>query len=109
MFTDLIHLGAWLHGIEAKLDQILTMLQAERKMIMSVQDDVDAAVAAVAQNSTVLGSVQTLLTQLTQMLTNLKGQIMDPTAQAALEQAISTLQANNTALATAVTQNTPAS
>ena len=100
---------AYTQGIEAKLDQILTMLQAERKMIMSVQDDVDAAVAAVAQNSTVLGSVQTLLTQLTQMLTNLKGQIMDPTAQAALEQAISTLQANNTALATAVTQNTPAS
>ena len=100
---------AWLSRIEYKLDKLLKLQTQEGKLLMSVQDDINAAVAAVAQNTTVVGSVQTLLTQLTTLITNLKGQITDPAAVAALESAVAALQANNAALAAAVTANTPAS
>ena len=100
--------------IESKLDQVIAqqariyaLLTKQGALAMGLKEDVDNLVAEVEENTTVVGSVQTLLTQLTSMLTSLKDQIADPAAQAALQQAITTLDANNKAIAAAVTANTP--
>jgi hypothetical protein len=105
----------WLSRIERKTDRILRLLEVvgaavdqEGTLLMTVQDDVQAAVAAVAANTSVVGSVKTLLDQLTALITGLKGQVTDPASVAALEAAISALQANNQALTDAVVANTPA-
>ncbi len=104
----------WLSRIEFKLDRTLTLVQEmtlnvtqEGNKLMTIQDDVAAMVTAVAQNTTVTGSVSTLLTQLTALLASLKGQVVDPATVAALEGAITTLTANNAAIADAVVTNTP--
>ncbi len=67
----------------------------------------DAMAAAVAADTTVIGSVQTLLTQLTAMIAAIPPST-DPTTQAALDALTTTLQGNNSALAAAVAANTPA-
>lgn len=101
--------------IEAKLDQILVqqtqifrLLNKQGEMAMALKEDVDNLVAEVEENTTVAGSVQTLLTQMSEMLSNLKGQIADPSAQKALQDAIAALDKNNKAIAAAVLANTPA-
>ncbi len=82
------------------LTQILTK---ETKMALTI----DAITAAVQANTTEVGSVQTLLTQLTAMIAAIPPST-DPATQAALDALATTLGANNAALAAAVTANTPA-
>jgi hypothetical protein len=105
----------WLSRIELKIDGLVAQLArvaagvtSEGATLMTVQDDVNNLVSAVSAETTIVSSVQTLLDELTTLINNLKGQVTDPATVAALEQAVTQLQANNAAIAAAVTANTPA-
>jgi hypothetical protein len=75
---------------------------------MTIQDEDNNLVAAVESEATVEKSVETLLTQLTGIITSLKAQTVEPATVAALEQATAALQASSAAMQAAVTANTPA-
>ena len=101
--------------IEQKLDQIIrqnatiiTGIEKTGAGAMALRDDVDTLIEEVEENTTVTASVQTLLSNMSEMLTNLKGQIADPAAQKALQDAIVALDRNNKAITAAVLANTPA-
>ncbi len=85
------------------IGMLTQILAKETKMALAL-DNITAAVAA---DTTVVGSVQTLLTQLTAMIAAIPPST-DPTTQAALDALATQLGANNSALAAAVAANTPA-
>jgi hypothetical protein len=104
-----------LSRIEWKIDRILKIMQSltqtvaqEGEQIMTVQDDINTLVTEVERQSTVADSVKALLTQLSTTITNLKGQIVDPTAQRVLQQAVAAIKAKDQEIADAVVANTPA-
>ncbi len=69
--------------------------------------DLAAATAEVAKNTTVTGSVVTLLQQLTALIQAIPPST-DPVTQAALDQLVATLTGNDQTVADAVVANTPA-
>lgn len=88
---------ARLNRIEAKLDLLLVK---EQKLMATIQDVQNA----VTSETTVVGSVVTLLNQLSAQLQAAIAQ-NDP---AALQALVTSINANATTLANAVTANTPA-
>ena len=105
LFSTIIGLLQTIHANQLEmfgmLNQIITQ---ENKMAV----DLTNMTAEVANNTTVEGSVLSLLTQLTTMIQNIPPS-SDPTTQAALDALTSTLASNDAALAAAVAANTPAS
>jgi hypothetical protein len=83
----------------ARAVQLLEILIFKESKIMAAIDDLNAAVAA---ETTVDASVETLLTQLFATITNANA--ISPAAVAA---AVATMQANAAKLTAAVTTNTP--
>jgi hypothetical protein len=69
--------------------------------------DLTAVTAEVAKNTSVTGSVVTLLQQLTAMIQAIPPST-DPVTQAALDQLVATLTGNDQTVADAVVANTPA-
>ena len=69
--------------------------------------NIDALTAEVANNSTVTGSVVTLLQKLAAEIAAIPPST-DPTTQAALDALTATLTSNDATIAAAVTANTPA-
>ena len=102
-------------SIDRKLDQvikqnarIISQLSKAEGTAMGLKEDVDRLVEEVEENTSVAASVEALLAQTTELLTNLKSQVADPAAQAKIQEAINTLDANNKRITDAVTANTPA-
>ena len=92
-----------LHANQIVMISMLNQLLAkEAKMAI----DLTAMTAEVANNTTVEGSVLSLLSQLTTMIQNIPPST-DPVTQAALNALVGTLSSNDAALAAAVTANTP--
>ena len=69
--------------------------------------DLTKLTAEVAANTTVTGSVVTLINNLSAQIKNIPPS-NDPVTQAALDGLVSTLSQNDTTIASAVTSNTPA-
>jgi hypothetical protein len=111
LFLSSSQILATLARIETKLN---TLLAQETKMALNIA----ALQAAVAQQTTVEQSVITLIQQMGAEIASLNQRLSaalaanDPVAaaaaQAALDQAVTTLNANSALLAAAVTANTPA-
>jgi len=89
--------------LNAVLANQLTILKQEA--IMAV--DISALTAEVTNNTTVTGSVETLITSLAAQITALASSSTDPATQTALNALVATLQQNDTGLAAAVVANTP--
>ena len=102
----------WVAGrllsIDASLSQIVNLLTKEGQNIMTVKDDVNALVQEVSNQTTVATSVQTLLSQLTAIIQAQAANTTDPATATALNQAVAAIKANDGAIASAVTANTPA-
>jgi hypothetical protein len=98
---------AQLNTIHANQRVMISMLQhitaQENKMAVSLS----ALTAEVANNTTVTGSVVTLLNNLTAIIKAIPPS-SDPATQAALDALTATIAANDAAVAAAVTSNTPA-
>lgn len=107
MNWDWDSIGAKLDTIHANQLVILRLLLQLRTKEHEMAIDLSKLTAEVANNTTVEGSVVTLLNQLTAIIKAIPPST-DPTTQAALDQLTATLAANDTALAGAVTANTPA-
>jgi hypothetical protein len=88
----------------ARIDANVTKLLAKESAMAL---DLTTLTAEVAKNTTVAGSVETLLAQLTAII-KAAPPSSDPTTQAVLDQLASTLTNNDTAIAAAVVANTPA-
>ena len=100
--------GKDLQRIEAKLDQILAILNTQQKEIGTMALDITALQTAVANETTVDASVEALLTQLAAQIQTLianSGNTVDP---AALQAIVTQMQTNAATLSAAVTANTPA-
>jgi len=87
--------------IIAKLDQLLTQ---ETKMAV----DLTALTAEVANNTTVDGSIVTLLDNIVTQLQAIEAGSGDAATQTALNALVATLQNNDAGIAAAVVANTPA-
>ena len=87
----------------AMIGMLQTLTNLEAKMAINI----DALTAAVANNTTVDGSVVTLLQQLATMIAAIPPST-DPATQASLDALVATLTANDSTVAAAVTKNTPA-
>jgi hypothetical protein len=87
----------------AMIGMLQTLTNMETKMTISL----DALSAAVANNSTIEGSVVTLLQQLASQIAAIPPS-NDPATQASLDALVATLSQNDTTLASAVVANTPA-
>jgi hypothetical protein len=104
-YTSIMSLLQTLHANQLNMIGMLRrIINQESQMAI----DVTALTAEVANNSTVSGSVVTLLQNLTTFIQNIPAST-DPVTQAALDQLTATLAGNDTAVAAAVVQNTPAS
>jgi len=94
-------------SVNAKLDILINLvnrlLMKERQMAI----DLTTVTAEVAKNTDVTASVVTLLNNLTAIIKAIPAS-SDPTTQAALDKLTATLASNDTAIAGAVTANTPA-
>jgi small-conductance mechanosensitive channel len=108
--AELEELRAQVNALQEQVNKMtpgLTALQAEQA----------ALAKSVAQNTTVTGSVQTLLTGLGTQIQNITAQLVaagseDPAvaaATAALTELQTTLDTNNASMSAAVAANTPAS
>ena|ERR1035438_422488 len=86
----------------ASLARIESSLATQQKETVTIMLDLTALQTAVAAETTVDQSVETLLTNLAAQI---QQNIQDPVALAAL---VTTMQQNAATLATAVTTNTPA-
>jgi uncharacterized coiled-coil protein SlyX len=76
------------------------------------QEQLDRSIADVAAQKTVIGSVETMLTNQAQQIRDLQAQVtnLDPDAIATkLGELADSIEANSAELAAAVPQNTPAS
>ena len=103
------------HEIHLKLDSLLSgqlnlfnELQTLKKGQITMALDITALQAAVANQTTVDASVETLITGMAaqiQTLINASGSTVDP---AALQALVNTMTQNNAALQAAVVANTPA-
>ena len=95
---------AQLNRIERKLDRLLIQFKEETE---AMAIDLTALTAEVANNTAVDASI-------VQLVQNLAAQIAaippstDPATQAALDALVTTLKANDSNIAAAVTKNTPA-
>jgi len=87
------------------LSTLQQLLKGQQQMGL----DISALTAAVAKQTTVEQSAVTLLTQLSAEIKTLAGQVVDPATVQALNDLATKNDSNDTALASAVTQNTPAS
>lgn len=88
--------------------QVLESLERIERKLDKMAIDLAAATAAVAAQTTIEASVETLLTQLTTEIKNLiasSGNTVDPVA---LQAIVDGIIANNTKLSAAVVANTPA-
>jgi len=88
--------------------QILTALGVQSKELQTMAVDITALQTAVANETTVDASVETLLTNLAAQIATLSAASTDPATQTALNGLVTTMQTNATTLAAAVTANTPA-
>jgi hypothetical protein len=81
------------------------------KQILSKENamavDLTAMTAEITKNTTIVGSVQALLTQLTALIAAIPPS-NDPVTQAALDALTATLTTNDSAISAAVVANTPA-
>ena len=103
----------WLVTLERKIEQlikqqatIIGLLTKQGALSMSMKDDIDALIAEVEQNKTVQGSAIAMIEGMSEMLSNLQGQVTDPQAQAAIQQAVAALDAQSKELAAAIEKNT---
>lgn len=102
LITTLELMAALLWSVERgqeRMEKMLRTILRKEDSIMAGQADIEAAVA---DETTVIGGVVTLLDQLHQMLTDAIG---DP---AATQRVLDMIAANKAALADAVARNTPA-
>jgi hypothetical protein len=108
-----INLGWWqdswslLQTLHANQLTMLVMLRSITKQEAQMAIDLTAVTAEVAKNTSVTGSVVTLLQQLTAMIQAIPPST-DPVTQAALDQLVTTLTGNDQTVADAVVANTPA-
>ena len=97
----------WSGHISQKLDTLIAMVQQlltqEAKMAISLT----AITAEVANNTSVTASVEQLVTNLATQIAAIPPST-DPVTQAALDSLTATLNTNDTGIAAAVVQNTPA-
>jgi hypothetical protein len=103
----------WSGHISQKLDNLTLTVQKLTAMVQQLitQEakmaiDLTAITAEVANNTTVTASVEQLVTNLVAQIAAIPPST-DPVTQAALDALTSTLSANDTSIAAAVTQNTP--
>jgi C4-dicarboxylate transporter len=102
MYDDLLYtIHANQLVIIAKLDQLLTQ---ETKMAV----DLTALTTEVANNTTVDGSIVTLLDNIVTQLQAIEAGSGDAATQTALNALVTTLQNNDVGIAAAVVANTPA-
>jgi hypothetical protein len=97
-----------LDRIEAKLDQALALLILVVKKESAMALDLTKLTADVQKQTDVVDSVETLLTGLSQAITDLKNQTSDPAVQQALDALATQIESNSQKLSDAVTANTPA-
>ena len=104
-----------LNRIERKVDRILALdrrtsaaVEREGVQIMALQDTINQLTADVTAQRTVVDGAITLLNGLTTMIADLKGQVTDPAAIAALDSLDAAIKSSSTDLANAVAANTPA-
>jgi regulator of replication initiation timing len=98
-----------------RLDKVLeTLDRIERKINRLLREtgtmaiDLTALTAEVANNTAVDTSVEQLVQNLAAQIATLSAASTDPATQTALNALVATLQNNDTAIAAAVTKNTPA-
>ncbi len=91
-----------LSRIETKVGQLMAL-------DATTQASIDNLNNAVAQETTVEKSVETLLTGMAAQIAALKTGVTDPAVSAAIDAATAIVVANNAAAAAAVAANTPAS
>ena len=96
-----------LETIHANQHIIIGMLRSVLTKESQMAVNIDALTAEVANNSTVTGSVVTLLQKLAAEIAAIPPST-DPTTQAALDALTATLTSNDATIAAAVTANTPA-
>lgn len=90
--------------------EVLAVLLRLEKRIMALADAVTALEQKVAAQDTVVASVVTLLQEISQMLKDaLANPGNDPALVARVQAVVDHIDANDTTLANAVTENTPAS
>lgn len=103
--------NADLKRIEGKVDQALALLQTvlkkETQIMAAIDDAITAAEAAAKSNTDAEDAVMTLLTTLSEQITNLKTAGTDPATVARIQALATTLQAKADALAAAVVAGTP--
>jgi hypothetical protein len=93
--------------IHANQLSMLVMLRSLMTQEAKMAIDLAAVTAEVAKNTTVTGSVVTLLQQLTALIQAIPPST-DPVTQAALDDLVAKLTANDQTVADAVAANTPA-
>ncbi len=101
------------HGTtDPKLTEIVTQLTALAAQVMTMdaatQAKLDALNAAVAKETTIEQSVETLLTGLAAQIAALKTGVTDPAVLAAIDSATAIVSSNNDKFQAAVVANTPA-
>ncbi len=96
-----------LHHLNHRLDHVDDTLNQILKELQMAAVDIAAITAGVARNTTVLGSVEALLANLTALIKAIPPST-DPVTQAALDQLTATLTADDDQAAAAVVANTPA-
>lgn len=94
---------------DSKLEElILQLIKKVEHMDAATQTALDNLNKAVAADTTVEKSVETLLQGLSAQILDLKNQTSDPAVAAAIQQAADIVNANVAAASAAVTANTPA-
>lgn len=95
-------------GVDRKLDRIITLLNREIAMTAETQKALDDLNAAVAEQTTVEASIETLLNGLSAQIAALKVGQTDPVVIAALNDATNIVKATVARAQAAVVANTPA-
>jgi hypothetical protein len=103
-YTSVMSLLQTLHANQLNMIGMLRRI-LNQENIMAI--DLTTITAEVANNTSVAGSVVTLLQNLTTIIQNIPAST-DPVTQAALDQLTATLSGNDTTVAAAVVSNTPA-
>lgn len=107
-----LHITLDIPSVTTLLTQILTQLRAmqAQELIMdkATQDSIDKLNAAVADQTTIEASVETLLTGMAAQIAALKTGVSDPAVIAAIDAASAIVVADNAKTAAALVANTPA-